>query len=449
MFDIILKRKVYEDILKWKQEYAPNYVLFLKGARRVGKTTLAELVGKNEYESYMKISFDNASSVVKDMFVEELNNLNLFYQKLQSIYSKKLFIRKSLIILDEIQLFPEARQALKTLLEDGRYDFIETGSLAGITRKSKKMLIPSEEYTIDVLPLDFEEFLWAMNDVFTIDVLKEHYESLKPFGQLRKEYMNKFREYMLVGGMPQAVVKYIETKDFEKVDFVKKTIINLYRNDIEEQKETNSTYVSSFFDMIPSELSKHDKVFKLVHIGKNARMREYGEPINWLDEAMIVNIAHNSTDPSVALNLNLTDTTFKCYLMDTGLLVTLTYDTGSYLDNEIYKAILLDKLHVNEGMILENIVAQALRSKGEKMYFYTKTDKDKKTTIMEIDFVIRRNKKIIPIEVKSGDKFTTVSLRKYKQMFTNRIGVQYVLYNGDIKTEGEIIYLPYFMISVI
>ena len=436
-------------MLKWKNEYAPDYTLFLKGARRVGKSTIAEAFGKAEYRSYIKISFDKASSVVKEMFVEELNDLDLFFQKIQSIYKTKLYERESLIILDEIQLYPEARQALKTLLEDKRYDYIETGSLAGITKKSKEILIPSEEYQLDLLPLDFEEFLWALNDEFTIPYLKSHLDSLKPFGKELRSYMNKFREYMLVGGMPQAVVKYVETHDFEKVDFVKKTINNLYKNDIKEQNETNSTYVNSFFEMIPSELSKHDKAYKLIHISPNARLREYGEPINWLEKAMIVNLAHNSTDPSVALNLNLEDTTFKCYMGDTGLLISLAYQNSDYLDNDLYRAIFEDKLHVNEGMIIENIVAQILRSKGDRLYFYTKVNKETKKTEMKIDFVIRRDKKIIPIEVKSGNGFTISSLIKYKKMFSNRIGLQYVLYEGDIKSEGEIVYLPYFMASVL
>lgn len=447
--DMILKRKKYEEMLKWKKEYAPDYALFLKGARRVGKSTLAEIFGKNEYKTYIKISFDNVSSVIKEMFIEELNNLDLFFQKIQSIYKIKLYERHSLIIFDEIQLYPEARQALKTLLEDKRYDYIETGSLAGITKKSKDILIPSEEYQIDLFPLDFEEFLWAFNDEFIIPYLQTHFDDLKPFGKELREYMNKFREYMLVGGMPQAVVKYVETHDFEKVDFVKKTINNLYKNDIIEQNETNSTYVNSFFEMIPSELSKHDKVYKIIHINPNARLREYGEPINWLDKAMIVNLAHNSTDPSAAINLNLIDTTFKCYMGDTGLLVTLAYQNNDYLDNDIYQAIFQDKLHVNEGMIIENIIAQILRSKGDKLYFYTKVNKEIRKTVMEIDFVIRRNKKIIPIEVKSSNTFTTLSLLKYKKTFSNRIGLQYVLYEGDIKREGEVIYLPYFMAQVI
>lgn len=229
--------------------------------------------------------------------------------------------------------------------------------------------------------------------------LQKHFDTLEPFGKEFRMYMNRYREYMLVGGMPQAIIKYIETHDFERVDFIKKTINNLYKNDIVEQKETNSRYVNSFFEMIPSELSKHDKTYKIIHINQNARMREYGEPIDWLNKAMFVNIAHNSTDPSAAINMNLNDSTFKCYMMDTGLLVSLAYQNAEYLDNDIYKAILEDRLHVNEGMLLENITAQALRSKDDNIYFYSKVDKDKKTTIMEIDFLIRRKNKIIPIEV--------------------------------------------------
>lgn len=449
MSEIILKRKIYDKMLEWKEKYAPDYALFLKGARRVGKTTLANKIGKEEYKSYIEISFDNTSKNIKELFTEELNNLDLLYEKLQSAYNVKLYKRKSLIILDKIQLCPEARQALKTLLKDGRYDFIETGSLAGITRKSKEYLIPSEEYSLNVYPLDFEEFLWALGDEFTISILKEHFISLKPLGNFTRTYMNKFREYMLVGGMPQAVVKYINTKSFESVDFVKNNILKLYNNDIIVQKETNSAYMLSFLKLIPSELSKHDKVYRLNHIDKNARMREYGEPINWLNEAMIVNIAHNSTDPSVAINLNLNETTFKCYMMDTGLLITLAYHAGKVLDEDLYKAILLDKLHVNEGMILENVVAQLLKFKDNEVYFYSKKDNKTRKTQMEIDFLIRRKNKIIPIEVKSSVANSISSLKKFKEMYSNRIGLQYVLYDGDIKRNGEIIYLPYYMASVI
>jgi predicted AAA+ superfamily ATPase len=367
-------------------------------------------------------------------------------------YGKKLYNRESLIILDEIQLFPLARQALKTLLADGRYDFIETGSLAGIKKKSEKaeILIPSEEYSVEMFPLDFEEFLWSMNDEVTMSIVRNSYESLKPLGKLHRDIFRKFREYMCVGGMPQAVVKYMDSKDFEKVDFAKKEIIELYRNDIKNQEEENKIYVGNILENIPSELSKHEKssTFKLTHVDKNARYREYSGPLNWLREAMIVNEARNVTDPSPALTLNMDGERFKCYLLDTGLLINLSFGDGSYLDNEFYKAILTDKLHINEGMFVENVVAQCLRSNGHKILFYIEYN-EKGKPVMEIDFLIRKDRKVIPIEAKSGKTFAINSLQKFKAKFTNRVGLQYVLHDGDVKRDGEIIYLPYYMATIL
>lgn len=438
------KRKIYEKMLLWKNEYAPNYALFLKGARRVGKSTLAQKIGREQYKSFIEIRFDKAPEEIKELFVNSLEDLDSLFNKLQVFYKTRLFPRESLIILDEIQLFPQARQALKTLLEDKRYDFIETGSLASITKKSKKILIPSEEYIIEVLPMDFEEFLWASQEDITIDIIKEHYKNLKPLGKMNKNIMHKFREYILVGGMPQSVLKYIETKDFGKVDFVKQTILSLYENDIDSQEEENSTYIKNVFMHIPSELSKHDKQFVLSHI-EGARRREYSGPIKWLNEAMIVNIAENVSDPSVAFNLSTIDPSFKCYMGDTGLLVSLAYKNKNYLENELYEAILFDKLHINEGMILENIVCQSLKASGHNIYYYKKTEKETKSTIMEIDFLIRQNNKVCPIEVKSSNNYTLTSLLKFKKSFNNKIGFLYVLHNGDIKREENIIYLPYYM----
>lgn len=441
---MVFKRKIYNAILKWKNEYAPNYALFLKGARRVGKSTLALKLGQEEYKSYIEIRFDKAPDEIKDLFINSLEDLDSFFNKLQIYYKTRLYARESLIILDEIQLFPEARQALKTLLEDKRYDFVETGSLASITKKSKDILIPSEEYAIEVLPMDFEEFMWAMNDDITIDIIKEHYNNLRPLGKINKDIMNRFREYLLVGGMPQAVVEYASSKDFGKVDFIKQNILNLYENDIDTQKEENSTYVKNIFMHIPSELSKHDKQFILSHID-GARRREYKEPVKWLNEAMIVNIAENVSDPSVAFNLSTINPSFKCYMGDTGLLVSLAYKNKDYLENELYEAILFDKLHINEGMIIENAVSQSLKANGHNIYYYKKTDKELKTTIMEIDFLIRHNNKVCAIEVKSTKNYTISSLLKFKNMFNKKIGTLYVLHNGDIKVEDNIIYLPYFM----
>ena len=446
---IEFKRKAYQKMLAWKKELAPNYALFLKGARRVGKSTLANKLGREEYKSYIEISFDKAPEQIKDLFVNSLEDLDLFFSKLQLFYRTKLYPRESLIILDEIQLFPAARQALKTLLEDKRYDYLETGSLASISKKSKKILIPSEEYSVPIYPMDFEEFLLAKQDDMTMGIIREHFESLKPFSSLRRDIMLAYREFMLVGGMPQAVDAYLATKDFGKADFVKQNILNLYESDIEDQGEENPEYVKNILLHIPSELSKHDKRYQISHLGLNARLRDYKGPFGWLDDAMIVNIAENVSDPSAAFNLSTIDPRFKCYMMDTGLLVSLAYKNREYLENELYKAILFDKLHVNEGMIVENVTAQILKSRGDSIYYYRHADERSKVTDMEIDFLIRRNNKVVPVEVKSSSADSTVSLSKFKKAFSNRIGPQYVLYDGDIKRDGEIVYLPYFMAAVI
>lgn len=455
MNELKLQRKIYKKMLEWKHSYAPKYALFLKGARRVGKTTIAEELGQKEYRSYIKIGFNDASETIRDLFVNHLLDLDYFFNVIQMQYRTKLYVRESLIILDEIQLFPLARQALKTLLEDGRYDYIETGSLAGITKKTKKseILVPSEEYPLEMFPLDFEEFLWAIGDDFSMNLIKDHYSKLKPLGDLHRDIFRRFREYMCVGGMPQAVVCYAQTKDFEKVDFIKKGILNLYKNDIKEQEEENSDYIGNILDNIPSELSHHEKVssvntFRLSHINKNARYRDYRGPLNWLIEAMIVNVARNCKDPSPALTLNLDDERFKCYLIDTGLLINLSFGDGNFMDNDFYRAILTDKLHVNEGMFVENVVAQCLRSNSHRSIFYVEYD-DNGKTVMEIDFLVRIDRKIVPIEAKSGIASSIKSLTRFKTKFSDKVGMQYVLYDGDIKRDGNLIYLPYYMASII
>ena len=453
---IILKRKTYKKLLEWKNNYAPQYALFLKGARRVGKTTIAEEFGKNEYKSYITVNFQKANSTIKELFSESLMDLDYFFNVLQMQYKKKLYPRESLIILDEIQLYPLARQALKSLLEDGRYDYIETGSLAGITKKSKKaeILIPSEEYIVEMFPLDFEEYLWANDDIFTMDIIRSHYQNYKPFGNsLNKDIFKKFREYMCIGGMPQSVIAYTQYKSFEKADFAKKEILSLYRNDLKEQEEENSEYLGNIIENIPSELSRHDSkakinIFHLSHINQNARSREYKTAFKWLEEAMIINIARNCSEPTPALTLNLDDERFKCYMMDTGLLINLSFGDGSFLDNDFYKAILTDKLHVNEGMFVENVIAQCLRTNGHKVIFYVEYDKNNKMCL-EIDFLIRINKKITPIEAKSGKEYTTKSLDKFKKKFTNKVGQCLILHEGDIKRVDNTVYLPYYIASIL
>ena len=446
---IMFKRKIYDEMLKWKQEYAPKYALFLRGARRVGKTTLAEKLGREEYRSYILVRFDQTEDSINRLFTDSLRDLDILFNTLQFAYNTRLYRRESLIILDEIQLFPQARQALKTLLEDGRYDYLETGSLATITKKSKNILIPSEEYSLDVLPMDYEEYLWANDNDMVIPTLREHLTSLKPMGGLHQYIMKSYREYMLVGGMPQVVSAFTESKDFEKVDFAKEQIINLYKQDMNDQEEENPEYVTSFFDRIPSELSKHDKRYVLTHLGPNARIRDYKGPIKWLNEAMIINIANNVDEPSAALNLSIIDPSFKCYLMDTGLLITLAYKDRPYLENELYKAILLDKLQVNEGMLLENMVAQNIRANGRRAYYYKETSRENKKTVMEIDFLIRDGNKLVPIEVKSGENRSIKSLTAFKEKYSKKVGRCIVLHHGEIRREDNILWLPYYMAAVI
>lgn len=445
----MFERKIFQEMLQWKQNYAPNYALFLKGARRVGKTTLAEKLGKEAYRSYILIRFDQVDDTIKDLFINSLRDLDTLFATLQFVYNTPLYPRESLIIFDEIQLFPPARQALKTLLEDGRYDYLETGSLAGITKKSKDILIPSEEYALDVLPMDFEEFTWAMNYDMVMPIIRKHYQSKKTLGALHQGLMKAFREYILIGGMPQAITAFSKGKDFGQADFAKQQIINLYKNDMEFQQEENSNYVSNFFDRIPSELSKHDKRYILSHVDPNARIRDYKGPIKWLDEAMIINIANNVDDPSVVFNLGIIDPSFKCYLMDTGLLVSLAFRDRPYLENDLYKAILLDRLQVNEGMIIENAVAQCLRANGHKAFFYIERSVQSKKISMEIDFLIRQGKKVIPLEVKSGQSNSIRSLTHFKEKFGKRIGEAVVLHHGEIKNQDGIWFLPYYMATVL
>ena len=443
------ERKVYKTMLEWKEKLAPHHALFLKGARRVGKTTLAEKLGREAYKTYILVRFDQAGDDVKDLFINSLRDLDNFYAVLQLLYRTYLHERESLIILDEIQLFPQARQAVKTLLEDGRYDILETGSLASITKRSKEILIPSEEYTLEVLPMDFEEFLWAQGDRMTVPLIRRHYETMKPLKDLHRPIMKSFREYMMVGGMPQAVKMFVESRDYGKVDLVKQQIINLYSNDMAEQTDERSEYVSNFFFRIPSELSKHDKRYIISHIQSNARIREYQGPIRWLDEAMIINIADCVDEPSAALNLSMSDPSFKCYLMDTGLLISLAFKDRPILENDLYKQILLDRLQVNEGMLIENLVSQCLRANGHPSYFYLERNSATRKTTLEIDFLIRQNKKIVPIEVKSSSSSSIKSLERFKEKYGSRIADGIVLHHGELKREGTVVFLPYFMACVL
>ena len=414
--------------------------------RRVGKSFLCKLFAENEYKSHIIIDFGNAPKDILDLFEFDSANLDLFFAKLSAFYSTSLHKRESVIIFDEIQQFPRARQLIKYLVADGRYDYIETGSLIRLKKNVQDIIIPSEEEHIELFPLDFEEFLWALGDLATAPLIKQCFDTKTPLGQtLHRKIMNDFRQYILVGGMPQAVLEYVQTKDFESVDIVKRRILKLYRDDVSKFAEGYEDKVFAVFDGIPGQLSKKEKKYRLSSISKQARFRSYEDSFVWLNEAMIVNTCFNATDPNVGLALSSDHARQKCYMADTGLLITHTFMDSPYTQNELYKAVLFDKLGINEGMIMENIAAQMLRRNGYKLYFYSRNDKSKRENHMEIDFLITEKKKIAPIEVKSGNNTSHSSLDKFINKFASKIGNAYILYSRDVMIKDGIVYLPIYM----
>ncbi len=445
-----IKRKIYQKMLEWKKQDAGNSALFIEGARRVGKSYIVERFAEREYKSYILIDFAKASKNVRNLFEEVSDDYDYLFSVLSSYYKVKLYNRESVIIFDEVQLCPAARQMIKYLVIDGRYDYIETGSLISLKRNIKNIVIPSEEERIKMFPLDFEEFLWAMGDEITYPTIKEHFEKKTPLGQtLHGSIMKIFREYMLVGGMPQAVEKYIETKDFESVDRVKKRILALYKDDVAKFAKGYESKVYAIFEDIPGQLSKKEKKYKLASLGKKARYREYEDAFVWLDEAMIVNPCFNSTDPNVGLKLSEEFTTQKIYMGDTGLLVTLTFQDDSYMDNELYRDLLLDRINVNEGMLMENIVSQMIRASGHSLFFYSRSDKNNRINNMEIDFLVKQGRKICPVEVKSAAYKKHSSLNKFMDKFESKLGEKYVLYPKDVMMKEGVTHLPLYMAGLI
>ena len=442
----MLKRKIYDTLLKWKNQDKGKVAILLAGARRVGKSYVAEQFAKSEYKSYILINFSNTTAEIKDIFLNESADLNMFFAKLSALFKVKLYERESLFIFDEIQQFPRARELIKFLVADGRYDYLETGSLITLRKNVEGIVIPSEEEQIEMFPLDFEEFLWAFNDETTVPFLKECFEKRTPLGQaLHRKTMNMFRIYMLVGGMPQAVLAYKKNKDFEEADRVKRRILKLYRDDVTKFSGRQESKVLAIFDGIPSQLSQKEKKYTLSSLSTNARYRDYEDAFNWLREAMVVNTCFNATDPTVGLNLNTERTTQKCYMADTGLLVTHTFSDDSFADNELYRDILLDKMHINEGMIVENVVSQELRSHGHKLFFFSRSDSSNRENNIEIDFLIRQKRKICPIEVKSSSYQHHASIDKFYKKYADTLGQAYILYTKDIMEKDGILYLPIYM----
>lgn len=442
----MFKRKIYEELIKWKRISNGSTALLIDGARRVGKSYIAEEFAKNEYKSYILVDFGNVPNDVLHLFAQESSDLDLFFAKLSAFYGIKLFKRDSLIVFDEVQQFPRARQLIKYLVADGRYDYLETGSLIRLKKNVQDIIIPSEEEHIEMFPMDFEEFLWAKGDTVTIPLIKACFESKKPLGQaLHRKIMNDFRQYVLVGGMPQSVAAYLNGKDFEASDMAKRRILKLYHDDVSKFAEGYEDKVFALFDGIPTQLSKKEKKYKLSSLGKKARFRSYEDSFVWLNESMIVNTCFNATDPNVGLVLSADHPTQKCYMADTGLLVTQTFMDKAFTENGLYRAILFDKLSINEGMIMENVVAQMLRTNGHKLYFYSRTDATNRKNDMEIDFLITEGNKICPIEVKSNNYVSHSSLNKFRDKFSSKIGNSYILYSKDVIVKDGIIHLPIYM----
>lgn len=446
-----MKRKIYNELVKWKNNGAGKTALLIDGARRVGKSYIAEEFARTEYRTYILIDFNSADEQVRDLFLHYLNDLDTFFAYLSAYYNVRLYERETLIILDEVQLFPRARAAIKYLVADGRYDYLETGSLMSIKKNVKDIVIPSEERHIKMYPMDLEEFLWAVGNDTLMDMIRIQYAARRPMGQaIHRKAMDYFRQYMIVGGMPQAVEEYAAHRDFGQVDQIKRDILALYRADISKHADGYELKVESIFDEIPAQLQRHERRFKLSSINKEARLRSYEDALFWLDDAMIANICYNTTEPNIGLRLNRDRLTLKCYMADTGLLISHAFDENGLVSEEIYKKLLFDKLEVNMGMMIENIVAQMLTAAGHRLYFYSNPSRDDKDARMEIDFLIAKSKissrhNISPIEVKSSTNYTLSSIRKFMKRYAEQSNTPYVLHAGDVKEAEGIVFLPLYM----
>jgi len=449
-----MKRKIYNKLVQWKQEKNGSTALLIEGARRIGKSYIAEEFARNEYESYILIDFSKAPTRVKMWFDEYLEDVDTLLQNLQLHYKKMLTPRKSLIIFDEVQKCPRAREAIKTLVADHRFDYLETGSLISIKKNVEDIVIPSEEEGIDMYPMDFEEFLWAMGNDMLMPYIRKQFEKQQPMGDFHRDAMHYFRQYMIVGGMPQAIAEYVKSKDFNKVDSVKRQILRLYKNDIKKYAGSATARVSAIYDAIPGQLQKREKKFTLSALKDEARMREYDSAFFWLDDARIVNICYNTTAPNIGLQLNEDRTSLKCYFCDTGLLISLAFNARGIVSNEIYQKLMFDKLEINEGMLVENIVAQMLKTTDKTLFFFNNYDKEDADNRMEIDFLIQKEKvtsrhNISPIEVKSSTNYTLSSIKKCIEKYKNYLSTPYVLHSKDVEIKDGLVYLPLYMTSLL
>ena len=439
---ICFKRKLYAAMLKWKQERNGATALLIQGARRVGKSTIAEEFARNEYTSYILIDFSKVSKAVADLF-DDVSDLNYLFLRLQFIFNVQLHERSSVIVFDEVQLQPKARQAIKHLVKDRRYDYIETGSLISVRSKSRDILIPSEETKFNLYPMDFEEFRWALGDDATIPLLRAAFEKKMSLGDaVHRKLMRDFRLYMLVGGMPQAVVAYIETNNFTEVDTVKRDIIALYEEDF--GKIDSSGRAKALYDAIPAQLSRNASRYKVSTAIPDDKKDRIMSVIAEVEDSMTVNIAYHVDDPNIGLALTRNEDYFRMYASDTGLFVTLAFKDKDITENVIYEKLLNDKLSANLGYVYENMIAQMLRASGKDLYYHTIPYAEGKK-YYEVDFLISDRHKIAPIEVKSSGYKSHKSLDEFSAKYSERIMYRYVIYTKDYKRENGVEYLPVYM----
>ena len=439
----VFKRKIYEEILEWKEKRSNKYALLIKGARRVGKSTIAEEFAKNEFKSYILIDFAHTSKEIIELF-DDTYNLDFFFLKLQQLTGVRLYKNESVIIFDEVQLLPKARQAIKYLVADGRYKYIETGSLLSIKKNTRDILIPSEEHKISMYPMDFEEFLWAIGDDITADTIKMLLKNKKAAGNaMHRNLMRVFRLYMLIGGMPQAVETYIEQNNLQAVDEVKREIVDLYEEDF--TKIDGTGLAGDIYDAIPANLSSNASRYVLSNAREGTRAEQVRELIPDMLSSFTVNIAYHANNPGIGMSLTKDSGRYKLFLSDVGLFVTLAFKDKNYTDNVIYNKLLSDKLDANLGYIYENVVAQMLTAKGNNLFYYT-MDSDTSNHLYEIDFLISVRDKICPIEVKSGNYRSHKSLDVFCDKFSNRISDKYVVHTKDYKWENDINYIPVYMV---
>ncbi|WP_019002956.1 ATP-binding protein [Succinimonas amylolytica] len=448
---MILKRKIYGKLLDWKHQCQGTKAIMVEGARRIGKSTIVEEFARQEYESYILIDFAKKDKAVEEYFKQHLNTLDDLFMLLSTYYGVRLVPGKSVLIFDEVQMFPQARAAIKYLVADGRYDYIETGSLISIRENVKDIVIPSEERSITMYPLDFEEFAWALGEEQLVNYIRSCFEKREPLERgMHNKALLLFKQYMLVGGMPKPVIVYIENgKNFGLADAEKRDILKLYRNDIMKIRSQYRSKVLAIFDQIPGLLSQHEKrvVFKDIQEGSYAD--QYSDTFFWLADSMISNECFLCNDPNVGLSINEERTYVKCYMGDTGLLLSHAFDENELLDSEVYAQILNDRLSVNEGMLYENAIAQMLVANGYKLYFYTHYSIEKRRNDIEIDFIISNNSKLkyrmYPIEVKSGNRYTAASLLRFTEKYKSRIGESYIIHPRNLIIKGNIVCIPAYM----